>query len=484
MLQTLRGTRMAIQIIDENRYRGLSQELAGGLAKGLPDAIQQFQDYRNMQSENSKINSLIGLDLNDVRDPNTRKDLIADQLKFGRSMKQQKASLNLDIDQPSKEDKRSRRQQEIDDLRSENKRQPLREFPNFANSNPAALDEQSKKFFPNNVGGNDPTGQKPQTETTGKKDDRLTLNQRNAEAKRRLDQKTQERIETSLENEINNVNDDEVFKSSYNSDVDAELSNRVTFQTRYGNIADNFINGLPDSDPIKSPKIRAIIKGNAEKFAGKDTSEGAIQQAIAKDIENISNKFSQFEDAIPTANVGAKLGRILLNTDRGQKSFDDMRVKVDPLLKMGLYDEVRVKLAAKDYRTETIESILGDLGETTTKNIANMPNLSRATKPWCDRSPQEMTDRNLLSGEKLQQFQQNLSQTLQEDPTSNLILLRKAYGEKGVDWEDFWESLKPLIKNGSLKLTDDQEKQLNDLSQPPLDGLDKLFKSLGLVETL
>ncbi len=71
-------------------------------------------------------------------------------------------------------------------------------------------------------------------------------------------------------------------------------------------------------------------------------------------------------------------------------------------------------------------------------------------------------------------------ETLTSDPSSNLILLRKAYDQKGVQWDEFKDQLNSLILSGEIKLNEDQFKMLNILEQPRLDNLDKILKELHL----
>ena len=83
--------------------------------------------------------------------------------------------------------------------------------------------------------------------------------------------------------------------------------------------------------------------------------------------------------------------------------------------------------------------------------------------------------------EKQEIFTQNLAQTLQNDPATNLILLRRKYeDDKGVDWQLYKDSLNELISTGQFKPNADQFNQLDSLEQPPLDLLGKILYGIGI----
>ena len=79
-------------------------------------------------------------------------------------------------------------------------------------------------------------------------------------------------------------------------------------------------------------------------------------------------------------------------------------------------------------------------------------------------------------------FAENLGQVLQNDPSANLILLRKAYEDRGVDWNSFKDVIDQMTLNGQFKPDPEQIKAMELLDNPPLDRLDAIlhhFKFTG-----
>jgi hypothetical protein len=61
------------------------------------------------------------------------------------------------------------------------------------------------------------------------------------------------------------------------------------------------------------------------------------------------------------------------------------------------------------------------------------------------------------------------------------VLLREAYHDKDVEWDEFKDIVEELFLKGEIELNDDQENQLTStLVNPPLEGLGKILKNLRL----
>ena len=59
--------------------------------------------------------------------------------------------------------------------------------------------------------------------------------------------------------------------------------------------------------------------------------------------------------------------------------------------------------------------------------------------------------------------------------------MRKAFEEKGVDWNEFKDALNELELNKEIKLEADQETQRHFLDSPPLSNLGKILKGLNII---
>ena len=133
-------------------------------------------------------------------------------------------------------------------------------------------------------------------------------------------------------------------------------------------------------------------------------------------------------------------------------------------------------LVDEDLSQKRENLLISSLGESTNKTLAEMPKV-RGFFSFNDVAPEWMRG---LSEEKQQAFTNNLGEVLEKDPSTNLVLLRKAYEDKGVDWKEFKNSMDSMIAEGKFKPSDDQLKALDILTQPPLDRLDKILFSLKL----
>lgn len=478
---------MPIQIIPENRQRTLGQELAGGLAQGLPQAFERYQDFQRLQNENTAIKNQIGLDLSGITDPSTRQALIADQLKFGRSMKKAKASQNIDYFGKNSGAGGRANIQQIQEEPQYGQIGARKQIPQSFGLDVPPTRTPSKGKPSQNAKSKVVTGNRPGEQTSGETlqlthpenlyDEAIDLSRYMTDV---LD------IDTSVPEAMEILNAREQQKERYNLQGQADIKNRQAFYDRYSGHVSKYINKLNSNNPLKNPQVEAYLNGRAEDIASENTKESEIEAKIAKDLNDLNDQFDDMKDAIPTATFYHKIARQVGGKDRGEKAFADIKTKVDPLLKMGMHDEVRKVLADKHYRPEFIERAISNLSEPATKTVANMPSMGRAAKTsnftLKDFFSGIYPDR--LEGKKLEQFQNNLMQTLETDPNANLILLRQAYGEKGVNWEDFWESLESMMNKGLWKPSPEQNKHLNDLTQPPLDNLDQMAKLFGLADTL
>ncbi len=334
--------------------------------------------------------------------------------------------------------------------------------------------DENQKFFPSNVGANEYPGNLAQSSTAGGKRPIKDSNQLMTAGK---DISKQLNIPVNEGYTIaKSINDeDKVF----NQQVDLDVAARKQSQRDYGNLA---VEKLGKVLPDATDEQQAFFKRKIEEEAGKSESEANIERYISKEASKFKNMMTAVDKDIPASRAYNKpLQKLLGNEKSAVQARDDMRVKLKPLLDDGLYDTARNLLSKKGYYPEERESIVTDLGEGAKRGLAEMPQIRKFTKitPF-PSSP-------LIEQEPVTEFQQQiirdgLKNIFNKDPSSNLILLRKAFeDQKNVGWRDFKDSLNELLLNGDIKLNDDQFNQLKELDTPPLNNLDKILHGLNLI---
>lgn len=330
---------------------------------------------------------------------------------------------------------------------------------------------QQNPFHPSNAGNQEGPGNLPQAATTGIKAPVASNQQLLQWAKNYAAQKTQAGVPTTIPEayeELKAINADNI---NANELVEKERKERVASQREYGVIAEN---QLAKVLPGASGEETAYIKKQVEQLAGENASEADIERLAAAEARKYKNLISKVSQDIPASRVYNRPFQDLMGTSKSaEQARKDLRVKVQPLLDAGLYDKTRNVLSERGYYPEEREMIIGDLGENSLKTVSQMPKIA--------------TDVNvaLEDGyypEQENAFKQNLNEVLEKDPSTNLILLRRKYElEKGVTWRLFKDSLNEAIEKGIFKPNDDQFNQLNNLDQPPLNGLDKILHGLGII---
>jgi hypothetical protein len=268
----------------------------------------------------------------------------------------------------------------------------------------------------------------------------------------------------------------------YNQDVEGDKQQRVNTQRDYGNIAEEKLTKLlPEATDEQIAKFRRM----GEDAAKGSMSEGDINKMLANEAKNYKNMIARIENSKDAPLALSKLKGSVLGTNREFESMKtNLRNLLKPLLDDGMYDTARMMLANKGYGPETIEGILGDLGEGSKKEIAQMPQLrepSRKTTFKKGYPTLENVEKFAVDSNENKQIAQTMQRSLSNDPGSNLILLRKGIMDKGGHWENFKDNLDEMIGEGLIQLSDDQWNQYSTLEEPPLDDLDRIVEQLNLI---
>ncbi len=454
---------MPIQIIKGKSFGSdFGRALGEGLGKGGMEGL-------NLGQENAAIKKNYGLDLAGVNDPNTRQQLIADQLAFGRKMKQAEATQNIRYTP-----------EQMQDFVNENRPQQ-NQLPSFK----AGEGKEPRSF---NLGREESFGQKEQPsfshaaqpETQGKKRQVLTPDQIREEGLRIAKEQTSRGIPTTapqgyeIAKDINNEN------KIYNSEVEKDIDQIVRSQEKYGLAAAEELSKLY---PEASGEHIALARRWGEEAVNEGHSkESDIARVIAQKTKQFKNTIANVKKSVPAPRLGERAKQAVLGTSRlAEKSRDDIRVKLSPLLREGLYDTARNLLSELGYHPEERESIITDLGENAKKSLAQFPSLKKDIKYKPTGNFTDSSFDSSFSPEQIEKVSSNMKDILKSDPSTNLILLRKAYEDKGVDWQTFKDSLNDMIQSGEITLNDDQFNHLDLLDYPPLDRLDTILHGMGLI---
>lgn len=450
---------MGIQIIPEAPKRPTTGQMFGQAFSNVGAGLgQNISQALVGQQEKQKLNQL-GFDINGINDPNLKSLILQDQMTRGRKLRQSEIAAGV-----------------------ENQMNPTQ--GQALQQGGAAAGQAGSGA----AGG----GNLPQPETAGTKEQVLSPTQVVQQGRKRAMLTRNAGGQMTDEEGIAQERTRNDERRQYNQDVEADVKQRVGSQRDYGNQAEaQLLKYFPDAPP----DIIAAERKFAEEAAGRSQSEADINREIAEHTTQMKNVVANVKNAANAPTIEENLQRSMLGNDRKrQDSINDMRLKLDPLLKNGHYDTARALLAAKNWSPESIESIISDLGEGSRKAIATMPEMKKYEKPPVKVSfglnpkvNKEKMAKNRMAADELAEenrkvFTNSLQQAFKTDPSANLVLLRKAYMEKGVDYRMFKNALNDMIFNGTLELNDDQFKQLDPLDEPPYNQLEKLMKAGNIID--
>lgn len=496
-----------VQIVKEHRKKSTSEQFGNAFSNAgqslgqslYNKEIERESEQKNLKlltEENAAIKRETGIDLSGIRDPNARQQFLADALKRGGAQKQAEASGKVDYavgDQPSMRTPRESRE-DMQQFLEENSPKPRAQFPEFGGG--------EKRISPKGKTGKTETGNMPQPETKGQKMPVLDPNQINQEGSRIAQESRAQGIPMTDQEGMQIADQQNQRIMQYNQSVEADQQQKVNAQIKYGQRAVEKIERvLPDA----SDEIKAIFQKKGEEAAKVYDSEADTDRYLSKEANKFKNDIANVKKNLPSPTVFTQTMDRLQGNERAQeKKINDIRIKLDPLLKDGLFDTAREILSENGYSPEDRESIISNLGEGAKKTLAQLPDFkSKTTKPGLfaagkiDRKAGKIVPAGMkikdgevvpggLDEEDYGTVRDNLSSVLKADPSTNLILLRKAYqDQKGVDWMDFKDVINELLskspQEGGITLNEDQFNQLNStLDEPPISPLGRILKFLHL----
>jgi hypothetical protein len=427
------------------------------LSAGVGSALDVYEEHYYREKENEALKAK-GVDLSGIRDPHTRSQVLAQELQEGKRSKLANASIGAN-----------------EDLNYSRKEMP--EFNTGIKKQPIDLDDITQKN----------RGSIPQTETSGEKVPVLSPNQLKQKAIETARFLTESGSPTSVEQAYQQQLVENNERQLHNDRVDADKTRVINAQKEYGNKAvEKLLNVLPNANDEQIALFRK--KGQEAAMDGED--EARIDRTMAEDARKYKNTIANVKRSLGPERFGSTQSILGKSRDSEKKRLD-LRLKLSPLLDEGQFDTARNLLSELGYGPEERESIITDLPESARKSIAEFPKLDKkgksfppvtsgkfkfdAPKSSLFEMPTEYTT------EQKQLIDTVVSDTLKNDPSTNLILFRSALGNKNVDWSAFKDALNKGIIEGTINLNDDQFNHLELLDEPPLDNLDKILHGLNLI---
>lgn len=228
---------------------------------------------------------------------------------------------------------------------------------------------------------------------------------------------------------------------------------------------EQFKASVPNALPIQLGEI-------AEKASQLQGNPGEIQKQIADMINTQAESLSRLNEVHGRKSPSDVFGQLKELFEEGHVHGEKERIEEARAAAKGLDPRVaRANLAKKGFTPEQIERAISKKSQSA-KDILN--NFSKE-KRW------ETIGKRADEGRK-NQLALNMMDILESNPNENLLLLRRAYEKRGVDWRDFKEVLLDLYDKDLIKLNHEQQNMLGDLQVPSEDVLTKVLKGFKLIK--
>ncbi len=419
------------------------------LNEGIGRGLELAEKYVNRNSENEALKSR-GIDVNGITDPETRAQLIAHDLKYGAKKAQANALREPGYGEQREEEKKG--------------------------SGIVGEGTYKKESLPGFMGREEiepKRGLYSQKTTQGELQPIRSAQQVQqdgiARARRVSDSgfimSDQEGID--YENAVNN----QVMQSNQRIQGEHQaLQQEKSIMNRKGQ--DQALNTIGQDN--LTPEVAAYFGKQAENIASEVNTESDLDKRLADEIKNYKKTV-----AIASNSVNEPPQNLMGDDSLGEKVINDLRKKVDPLLKMGLYDKVRDILSQKGYGPEQRETVVSNLPDTVNKVLSGIPNFRTKQKLGHPRQGAQIL-RDYSDDEK-EVINNSMSQIFKADPSTNIVLLRKRMrDEKNIDWRAFKDGLDYAIDTGTLPLTEENLDQYSRMSEPEETGLQQLLRVFGV----
>ena len=278
----------------------------------------------------------------------------------------------------------------------------------------------------------------------------------------------------------------------YNAHVELDKEKKEATEKEYGNLGRAHIAALFPADNPALPELQEMFARKGEQFAREGLTPAEVTSKLAEASTQYKNELATIRNLPGPERLFGKIGNTLLGKSRKPEDVrNTIKTAIAPLLQQGLNDTARAEISSLGYAPEEVESLITDLGEGSKKTLSQMPKISKSLLKEDNRS---FAQKNIdymngnreyetpeYSPEQREQISNYMVDAFQNDPTANLILLRKAFEEKDVDWDTFKSILDENIHSGKIKLWPDQLKMTQKLDEPPLDNLGKILNKMNLL---
>ncbi len=359
-------------------------------------------------------------------------------------------------------------------------------LPNFMQQPGQEQPPEQNKFFPSNQPGQNGPGNIPQEATNGQVQKVLSPTERIPAIKKLMDDSAKAGIPISYPEAKGQIDAVEEEKKLHNTEIENERKRRVTSQREYGKKA---VEQLTHVFPEATPEMQAIFKKKGEEYAGSEEgkSEADIDRHLAVEAKNFKNMYSNIQKDLSAPRLQNKLQRSFLQSGKDfEQSAADLRVKLKPLLDLGLYDTARNLLTELGYYPEEREQIINPMGEKESTVLNRVPKATRnmtevnqflprkSILPESPYSYPEGQKENIIEG---------LKDLHQANPNFSLPLARKSFEDKNYDWrifKDAFNDFEGILSQENKELSTDQQNQRTILDSPPLNLLEKVLHGLNL----
>lgn len=266
------------------------------------------------------------------------------------------------------------------------------------------------------------------------------------------------------------------------SQIDAEEGRKTAMREKQKEYGQEYENALATVFKDASEETKAAIRQRGQNaiFQGKD--EATVKRDAAKLASQIANAKAAAEKVL-RRNVLQMAKARVSDSSRSQENIkSSAATAVKKLTDLGLVNEARQYLAEGGWYPEEREEIMNKaLGSGFSEGVMaalnELPKFKKAFKDSFD--PKKPIGK--LSPDAYPAFKENFDRVIESDPNVNLILLRKQYEDKGVDWEAFKRAIDEAVESGKL---DPSSKtfmaQQEVLNEPPLNLLGKVLYKLNL----
>ncbi len=365
--------------------------------------------------------------------------------------------------------------------------QPLakQNLPGFMQQPGQEQQPQQNQFFPNNQPGSNAPGNIPQEATSGQVQKLLSPTERIPVIKKLMKDSAEAGIPISYPEAKGQVDAVEEEKKQHNTEIENERKRRVGSQREYGNKA---VEQLTKVFPEATPEMQAIFKKKGEEAASEDKSEADIDRHLAVEAKNFKNLYSNIKNDLSAPRLQNQLQRSFLQSNKDfEQSAADLRVKLRPLLDLGLYDTARNLLTDLGYYPEEREQIINPMGEKESTVLKRVPSTRKSLNEdeYSGMNPFSLTSSQIYKNpeEVKTNIMGGLNDLYEANPNFSLPLARKAFEDKNYDWrifKDAFNDFENQLEQEGKKLSADQQNQRAILDTPPLNLLEKVLHGLNL----